>query len=329
MPKKGILERLAEGVVLGDGGYIVELEQRGYVVAGAFTPEVAVTHPEAIRELHYEMKNAGCDVLQVMAFYGSREKLATVGFADRTIEINQAATRIAQEIAGDEMLVAGDLSTTWKWTEDDTDANKLVGEMFDEQIEAQAGSDFFIGELFYHLGEALLCLDRIKAKSGLPAMITMSFRGSNMTDDGFTAGDAARQLHDAGADIVGLNCMNDPERMYPHIEEMRAAFDGYLAAQPVAFRCTDETPWFTGLPSFPDRLEPTQLTRFELGEFATRAREMGVDYVGGCCGCKATHMREMAKALGKYEADARWSARPSTPMSETEYNWERRQGATA
>ena len=329
MPKKGILERLAEGVVLGDGGYIVELEQRGYVVAGAFTPEVAVTHPEAIRELHYEMKNAGCDVLQVMAFYGSREKLATVGFADRTIEINQAATHIAQEIAGDELLVAGDLSTTWKWKEDDADANKLVGEMFDEQIEAQEGADFFIGELFYHLGEALLCLDRIKAKSGLPAMITMSFRGSNMTDDGFTAGDAAKQLHDAGADIVGLNCMNDPERMYPHIEEMRAAFDGYLAAQPVAFRCTDETPWFTGLPSFPDRLEPTQLTRFELGEFATRARDMGVNYIGGCCGCKATHMREMAKALGKYEADARWSARPSTPMSETEYNWERRQGATA
>lgn len=47
---KGILERLADGVVLGDGGYIVELEQRGHVVAGAFTPEVAITHPEAIHE---------------------------------------------------------------------------------------------------------------------------------------------------------------------------------------------------------------------------------------------------------------------------------------
>ena len=34
--------------------------------------------------------------------------------------------------------------------------------MFDEQIEAQAGVDFIIGELFYDLGEAMLCLDRIK-----------------------------------------------------------------------------------------------------------------------------------------------------------------------
>ena len=37
MPK-GILERLAEGPVLGDGGYLLELEKRGYVQAGPFTP---------------------------------------------------------------------------------------------------------------------------------------------------------------------------------------------------------------------------------------------------------------------------------------------------
>ena len=319
MPKE-ILERLAEGVVLGDGGYIVELEQRGHVVTGAFTPEIAVTHPAAVRELHYEMKQAGCDVLQVMAFYGSREKLATVGYGDMVLEINQAAYHIAREVAGDDMLVAGDLSTTWMWAPDDDRSERLVGEMFDEQIEAQSGVDFFIGELFYNLGEALLCLERIKEKTGLPAMITMSFRGTNVSDDGLTVGQCAKRLHNAGADIVGLNCMNDPEHMYPHIAEMRAAFDGYLAAQPVAFRCTDETPWFTGLPSFPDRLEPTQLTRFELGEFATKAKELGVNYIGGCCGCKATHMREMAKALGKFDESKVWNRRQGHAMSETEHN---------
>ena len=76
---KGILQRLADGVVLGDGGYIVELEQRGWVVTGAFTPEVALEHPAAVRELYSEMANAGAEVLQVMAFYGSRAKLDTVG----------------------------------------------------------------------------------------------------------------------------------------------------------------------------------------------------------------------------------------------------------
>ena len=37
MPRP-LLEQLKDGVVLGDGGYIVELERRGYVTAGAFTP---------------------------------------------------------------------------------------------------------------------------------------------------------------------------------------------------------------------------------------------------------------------------------------------------
>ena len=169
----------------------------------------------------------------------------------------------------------------------------------------------------------MLCADRIKRKTSLPAMITMSFRKSNVSEDGFTVAECARRLHDAGVDIVDLNCMNDPQRMLPHIREMRGAFDGYLAAQPVAFRCTDETPWFSGNPGFPDRLEPNQLTRYELGEFASTARDLGVNYIG--CGCKATHMREMAKALGKYEHEDRWNPREAMTMSETEYSRPRRQ----
>ena len=321
---KPILTQLQEGVVLGDGGYIVALEQRGYVVAGAFTPELAVEHPNAIRSMHEEMLNSGSEVIQVMAFYGSREKLRTVGQADRTFEINQASTRIAREAAGDTALVAGDLSATWKWEPDSSSAQSLVAGMFDEQIEAQDGVDFFIGETFWHYGEALLCLERLKAKTSVPTMITLSFRGSNELDDGVTAAEATRRLRDAGADIVGMNCMRDPERSYPIIEEMRDASDGFLAAQPVGFRCTWEVPYFTGTPAFPDKLDPLQLTRFEMGEFAGKAKAMGVDYVGACCGAIGGHIREMAKALGKFTEEEVWKPNPAAPMSETEQNWEQR-----
>lgn len=321
----GILERLANDIVLGDGGYIVELERRGHVIAGAFTPEIAITHPEAIREMHCEFLMAGAEVLQVMAFYGSREKLETVGFADKTFEINQAATRIAKDVAGEMALVAGDLSATWKWEADNPSARALVGGMFDEQIDAQEGVDFFIGETFWHFGEALLCLEQIKSKTNLPAMITLAFRGTHQTDDGITAAECARRLGDAGADVVGVNCMRDPARMYPLIEEMRNATNGYLAAQPVAFRCSDEVSWFTGTPAFPDRLDPTQITRYEMAEFARRAADMGVKYIGSCCGSIASHVREMARVLGKYQEAEVWQANLGAPMSETEFNWERRQ----
>lgn len=44
---KGLLERLAEGPIIGDGGFVFALEKRGYVKAGPWTPEAAVENPDA------------------------------------------------------------------------------------------------------------------------------------------------------------------------------------------------------------------------------------------------------------------------------------------
>ena len=40
-------------------------ERRGYVMAGPFTPEVVVQHPEAVRQLSREYGRAGANVIQV------------------------------------------------------------------------------------------------------------------------------------------------------------------------------------------------------------------------------------------------------------------------
>ena len=84
MPKS-ILERLKQGVVLGDGGYLLALENRGYVQAGPFTPEVTIEHPNALRALHEEFLFAGAEVLQVLAFYASENKLAQIGYCRQVI----------------------------------------------------------------------------------------------------------------------------------------------------------------------------------------------------------------------------------------------------
>ena len=46
-PLQGLLQRLDEGVVLGDGGFVFALEKRGYVKAGPWTPEAVLENPEA------------------------------------------------------------------------------------------------------------------------------------------------------------------------------------------------------------------------------------------------------------------------------------------
>src|SRR3954463_1512930 len=112
---ENILERIAkEGVVLGDGGYLIELERRGYVDSGSgrekvgtgkgsgqFTPEVAIENPEALRELHREFLNAGSQVLQALTFFGTREKLNRAGYGAQTESINHAAVKLAKDVAGD------------------------------------------------------------------------------------------------------------------------------------------------------------------------------------------------------------------------------------
>ena len=44
---QGLLERLQDGVVIGDGGMMSEMTRRGYAVTGIWTPEVCVQHPSA------------------------------------------------------------------------------------------------------------------------------------------------------------------------------------------------------------------------------------------------------------------------------------------
>jgi betaine-homocysteine S-methyltransferase len=321
MAKKGILERLAEGPVLGDGGYLLELEKRGWVRAGPFTPEVSLMRPHALRELHAEFREAGAEVLQALTFYASRDKLATVGLEDKLDDLNRAAVHAAREVAGEHCLVAGNISLTWMYEEGSPSARDKVRATFDEQLRVQLdeGIDLVIGETFGWLGEALLAVESAK-KTGLPVMVTISFENQTVTSDGKTAGECAKALRDAGADIVGVNCLRSPEHTLPLLAEMRGAVDGYVAGQPAGYRTPAERPDFTSLPQFPYELDPLQLSRKEMSDYARRARDLGVNFIGACCGAVACHIREMALVLGKRSADRRpWRVDYDKPMSGYEY----------
>ncbi len=186
-------------------------------------------------------------------------------------------------------------------------------------MQCDEGVDFIIGETFSWLGEALLCVERAK-KTGLPVMVTICFENKDQTAEGKSAADSAKALLDAGADIVGMNCLRPPEHTLGAMEEMRKAVDGYLACQPVAYRTPKDKPDFTSLPEFPYALDPLQLTRKEMGEYALKAKEIGINYIGSCCGSVAMHVREMARVLGKLPAESRiWKKGGAKPMSAYEY----------
>jgi betaine-homocysteine S-methyltransferase len=300
------------------------MEKRGYVQAGPFTPEVVIEHPDALAELHREFLRSGVDVLQTMTFYASDDKLATVGLEGKVDDINRNAVQIARQVASEgDALVAGNLCLTWAYDPEDASSHDHVRALFDRQLQDQidaGGVDFWIGETFSYLQEALLYVERAKA-TGLPVMATMSFeKFPAQSYEGDSPADCARALSDAGADIVGVNCLNGPEQQLPLAVQMREAVGGYVATQPVAYATTDDKPDFTSTPSFPYDLDPLQVTRHQMAEFARRANEAGIQYIGSCCGSVAGHVRAMGKVLGKLpEAERTWKSATGKAMSAYEY----------
>src|SRR5437867_742128 len=187
---KPIINLLKENVVLGDGGYLIELERRGYVQSGSgrekvgtgkgsgqFTPEVAIEHPDALRELHREFLDAGSQVLQALTFFGTREKLSRAGYGGQTEKINHAAVKLAREIAGDKALVAGSVSRTQLIEREGIGALDKAEAHIAEQIRLlkEAGVDFLILETFFHLAEMKVAL-RSAVAAGPPAVATVRFR---------------------------------------------------------------------------------------------------------------------------------------------------------
>jgi betaine-homocysteine S-methyltransferase len=311
---KPITELLKQGVVLGDGGYLIELERRGYVDSGSgrekvgtgrgsgqFTPEVAIENPDALRELHREFLNAGSQVLQALTFFGTREKLNRAGYGADTERINATAVKLAKEVAGDRALVAGSVSRTQLTEREGAGSLDKSRDHIAEQTRLlkDAGVDFLILETFFHLAEMKIALE-CAANAGLPAVATMSFRPliTKCTDD-HTPAECARVMADLGAIAVGANCEQEPSRMLPLLRDMRSATKVPIAAQPAAFRTTDTCHCFTRQPAFPDDLETIQVSRREFFEFGKDCRAEGVRYAGGCCGCNPAYIRALARGLAE------------------------------
>jgi betaine-homocysteine S-methyltransferase len=307
---------LEAGPVVCAEGYLFECERRGYLQAGAFVPEVVLDHPGVVAELHREFVHAGSDVVEALTYYGHRQKLRVIGKEDILEPLNRQALSIAAEVARDTgSLLAGNLCNTNSY-EPGTPAAREAREAFEEQVAwaAEAGADFVIAETFGWAGEALLALAAIRA-AGLPAVVTFAAHRDGTMREGGSPEDACRQAEQAGATVVGLNCVRGPRTMLPMAARVRQAVSCEVAALPVPYRTTEAEPTMMALRdperggqrAFPTALDPFTCTRAELGEFAAEALALGVRYLGVCCGAAPHHIRAVAEAAGKTPPASRYS----------------------
>jgi betaine-homocysteine S-methyltransferase len=138
-------------------------------------------------------------------------------------------------------------------------------------------------------------------------VVTFAVHRDGTMREGVSPEEACRQAEQAGASVVGLNCIRGPRTMLPLLERVRGAVSCEVAALPVPYRTTEAEPTMqalrdperAGAQAFPTGLDPFTCTRQELGEFATAALALGVRYLGVCCGAAPHHIRAVAEAAGK------------------------------
>ena len=313
-----LLERLDAGAVICAEGYLFELERRGYLQAGPYVPEVVLEHPEVVAQLHRDFVHAGSDVVEAFTYYAHREKLSVIGKVELVEAMNRNALEIAGSVARETgTMLAGDICNTNVFDPGDPQTRDAAVAMFEEQIgwAADAGVDFVIAETFSYGEEALLALESIR-RADLPAVVTLAIFADEKTHEGWSADEACKRLEQAGATVVGLNCLRGPRTMLPLLRRVRQAVACHVGALPVPYRTTDAEPTFFNLsdPSypaeerpFPVNLDPFLCNRHEIGDFAREAFDLGVRYLGLCCGAGPHTVRALAEALGREPAASRYS----------------------
>jgi homocysteine S-methyltransferase len=151
----------------------------------------------------------------------------------------------------------------------------------------EGGVDAFVLETFSDLTEIRCAIQAIRAASDLPIVAQMTIGQDGKTTYGTGPGELAKSLEDSGADVVGLNCSVGPAVMLDAMEAMAEATSLPLAAQPNA-----------GLPRTVRDRKIYLASPEYMAQYARRMIDVGVRFVGGCCGTTPDHIRRMRDEVG-------------------------------
>ena len=151
-------------------------------------------------------------------------------------------------------------------------------------MKAGRDADLVVLETMYDINELLIAIRAVKDNTNLPVFASMTFTASGRTITGCTPGEMAGRLEAAGVEALGINCSLGPEESYPIMKELSMCSKLPLLIKPNAGKPDPKTGEYAVGP----------------GEFARKMLsfvQLGVSYMGGCCGTGPEYIRELRNAL--------------------------------
>lgn len=281
--------------ILLDGATGSNLMKAG-MPSGVCPEQWILEHPEALINLQRAYVEAGSHIVYAPTFTANRVKLKEYGLYEKQEEMIRGLVTLSKEAAGDQALVAGDITMTGQQLAPigTMELEELI-DIYKEQIihMEKAGVDLLIIETMMSLAETRAAVIAAKEVSELPVLVTMTFEASGKTLFGTDAKTAAIVLESLGVDALGVNCSTGPAKMAQIVSDMASVTSLPLIAKPNA-----------GLPvAMPDGSTAYDMEPAVFAEEMKELVQAGAVILGGCCGTSPEYILALRKMLQENDAE--------------------------
>ncbi len=286
--RKPFREILKDTIVVFDGAMGTELYARGVFINKCYD-ELNLSNPRLVSDVHRDYRKAGADVLETNTFGANRFKLGGHGFGEKTAEINKAGARIAREIAGEDLYVAGSVGPLGlkiePWGPTSIQEARAA---FSEQVQAlvEGGVDLISIETISDLSEMHQAILAVQDHCDLPIVAQMTVDEDGLSLYGTEPEVFTARIDEWGADMIGVNCSVGPHAILGALERVARATEKPLIVQPNA-----------GTPRNVDGRNIYLCSPEYMGSYARRFILAGAKAVGGCCGTTPDHIRHIVKSV--------------------------------
>jgi 5-methyltetrahydrofolate--homocysteine methyltransferase len=303
-----LLAALRERVLIFDGAFGTWVQDRdlsaddfgGPMLEGC-NEYLVRSRPDVIRQMHEDFLQLGVDAVETATFGAFPIVLAEYGIADQTRALNEAAARIAREVAADHgtssrpRFVIGSVGPGTKLPSLGHIGFVELRDAYIPQMEGllAGGVDAILVETVQDMLQgkaAMLAARQVMEREGItvPLLIQVTVETTGRMLLGSEIGAALTTFEAMRPDVIGLNCATGPSEMVEHVRYLSQHARTFISCLPNA-----------GLPSVVDGRTHYDLTPTELAEAHERfVTEFGVNIVGGCCGTTPEHLRAVIERVG-------------------------------
>lgn len=281
-------ERLKKGPVLFDGGIGTEIYNRGVFINQCYEV-LNLNNPELIKQIHQDYKKSGADVLSTNTFGANYFKLKKHSLEDKLYEINFQAAKLAREVAGDDVYVAGSIGPLQVQIEPLGKMSKEEAkDYYKMQIQAliDGGVDLIIFETFIYIEKLKIAVEAAKEITDLPIIAQLTIDDDGFTLTGASVSVTVAELENLDVLCFGVNCTVGPQSILSWLEEARKYTKHYISIAPNA-----------GKPKNIDGRNIYLTSPEYMGEYAKHYVKYGANIIGGCCGTSPSHIAKMRNMI--------------------------------